>query len=96
MITNNDNAILRELAQKQKDVAELPVMAERTALWYEHNDLKGKRPMVHFEVDTFEHEIMAPLECESEAGNKIEHQLRRILLITNLSEMTALYLIISK
>ena len=79
-IPAHEKAVLRELARRQLEVSRLPVMAERAARWYDHNDLKGGRPMVHFEVDTFEHEIMPPLVCESEAGCTIEHQLRRILL----------------
>ena len=75
-----ERQVLRELAQRQRELASLPVMAERTARWYAHNDFQGDRPMIHFEVDTFEHEIMPPLVCKTEAGRMIEHQLRRLQL----------------
>lgn len=75
-----ERALLRELARRQSELSALPIMAERTARWYEHNDLRGDRPMIHVEVDTFEHEILPALQCVSEAGRIIEHQLRRIVL----------------
>ena len=75
-----DRKVLRELAARQLECAHLPVMAERTARWYDHNDLRGDRPMIHVEVDTFEHEVMPPLACATEEGRTIEHQLRRIVI----------------
>lgn len=76
----NEKTLIRELARRQLEVSQLPVMAERTARWYDHNDLKGTRPMVHVEVDTFEHELLPELVCQTEEGKILEHQLRRILI----------------
>ncbi len=67
---------LRELAKKQLEYANLPIMKEREENWYKHNDLKGEKPMVTFEMWTCEQDLLPPPKCTSEIGKKIEHQLQ--------------------
>ncbi len=68
---------LRELAKRQLEYSRLPVMRKREKAWYRHNDLKGEKPLLHFEARTFENEILPPLKCQSQAGRAIELQLNR-------------------
>jgi hypothetical protein len=76
-ITSEERAYLRELARKQAAYAALPVMAERKALWYAHNTLRGPRPMVVMEMDTFEPDMIPTLRCASPAARDIERNLLR-------------------
>lgn len=45
-VSARDREVLRALARRVRDIAALPVMAERKRLWYAHNAAKGERPMV--------------------------------------------------
>lgn len=71
---------LRELAKKQKEMANLPVMEERRSLWYLHNELKGIRPMVVMEEETFLEEILPKLVCEDPEARWMERQLLKTML----------------
>jgi hypothetical protein len=53
IISASEREYLRSLAQKQREYAGLPVMAEREKLWKSHNKLTGERPMVVMEEDIF-------------------------------------------
>jgi hypothetical protein len=71
-ITPEDRLVLRELAKKQLEYSQLPIMHERAQLWYKHNDLKGERPMVYIEMWTFWDDIAPSFECQTETGRIIE------------------------
>jgi hypothetical protein len=45
-ISQPDRKIIRDLAKQVADVAALPIMAERRAMWKRHNSLHRVRPMV--------------------------------------------------
>ena len=79
-ITPAERAYLRELARKQAEYASLPVMAERTALWYRHNALQGERPLVVMEMGTFERDMLPAPKCASPAAIEIERSLRRPII----------------
>ncbi len=68
---------LRELAKRQLDYANHPIMAERTALWYRHNALQGERPLIVMEMDTFEGDMLPTPRCTSPAAIQIERNLLR-------------------
>jgi len=75
-ISKKDRDRLRELAKKQIEYANSPVMQSRINEWYEHNDLSGQRPMIQIETETFSHEIIPQmLFCESKKAREIEAQL---------------------
>jgi len=76
-ITSEERTILRELAKKQLEYSQLPVMKERTEQWYRHNDGKGEKPMIHVEVRTFEQDIMPEPKCQTDTGRAIELGLYR-------------------
>lgn len=41
----SDKERLRELAKRQLEIANLPVMEERKQAWYAHNSLQNSRPI---------------------------------------------------
>ena len=75
-VTAEDRVYLRELAKQCREYANLPVMAERRKLWYEHNALQGRRPMVVMELHTFLQDILPPLKCVSPVAREIEAELQ--------------------
>ena len=78
MINAQDRQIVRTLAQQVAEVAALPVMAERKALWKQHNGLRPARPMLLVFPEGSWEELLPPsaLQCTSEAGRWIERELR--------------------
>lgn len=80
MVFENEKQYLRDLAKKQKELANMPVMKERERLWLLHNSLQGERPMVVMEENTFLGEILPPLKCESEDGKWMEKKLFQAIL----------------
>ena len=74
-VTAAERTRVRDLAKTFLDYAARPEMAERTALWYAHNELKGPRPMVVFEAWPVLGEFMPPLACQSPLAREIESQL---------------------
>lgn len=77
---SGEREYLRALARQVLEYAQSPQMRAREALWYRHNARKGERPMVVMELNTFAPDIMPPLQCESELGKLIEHQLQEKLV----------------
>ncbi|MFI3214213.1 MAG: hypothetical protein R3Y24_12845 [Eubacteriales bacterium] len=75
---------LRELAKKQLELSQLPIMKERENLWFQHNELKGTRPMVIMEDITFWDEICPTLQCESSLAREIEEELYKNIVIVDL------------
>lgn len=75
IISNRDKDILRELAKKQWDYSQLPIMEKRIKNWTNHNDLNGEKPMIHVELWTFKQDLLPELICESEAARQIEKTL---------------------
>ena len=75
-ISKQDREILRDLARRQAGLAASDVNRERIALWYDHNDGHGSRPMIHLELGTFAHEVISPLlRCSTHAARQIEMNL---------------------
>ena len=77
VISQKDKEILRELAKKQWEYSQLPVMKERVKLWTDHNDLKGEKPPIHIELWTFEQDLLPPLRCEGAAARRMELEIYR-------------------
>jgi len=71
--TNRNN--LRELAKQQAEIAALPIMAKREALWYDLNDGSSKNPLVIMEFHGDRDEIYPPLTCEDPLLRSVERQL---------------------
>lgn len=79
-VSSYEKEYLRELAYKQKKYADLPMMKEREKLWYLHNSLQGKRPMIIMETITFWENICPPLQCKSSIAREIENQLLKSIV----------------
>lgn len=79
-MTKQERDHLRELAKRQLELSQMPVMEERKKLWYLHNELKGLRPMVVMEEGTFLDEILPPLICQDPEARRMERQLWQTIL----------------
>lgn len=79
VVSSHDRAILRELAGRVRGIAARPEMVERRQLWYAHNALKPKRPMVLCFPEGAWTELLPAgvLQCESELLRDWEMNLRR-------------------
>lgn len=75
MISQEERAYLRELAREQLELAQSPLMKEREKLWYDHNELKGARPMISVEEGHYWREIYPELKCTDPLAREIEFQL---------------------
>lgn len=76
IVSNEDRTILRELAKKQMELANQDVNKKRIKEWTLHNNLEGKRPMIHLEMGTFQHEILPQrMQCTGDFARGIEGQI---------------------
>jgi len=80
-ITADERTLLRDLAGRVREAAELPVMAERRELWRRHNRLDPVRPMILIFPEGAWEELLpgSALECEDEQARAFEWELRRRL-----------------
>jgi hypothetical protein len=58
VITKKEIKFLRELAKKQREYSQLPIMKTREKFWTDHNDLKADKPPIHIELWTFEGDLL--------------------------------------
>jgi len=72
MITAKERTRLRELAKKQWEYSQLPVMQERIREWKRHNRCQPGRPLVVMEMGTFWGDMIPPLQCQSPLAREIE------------------------
>ena len=77
-IPASDREILRDVASRVAEIAELPVMAERKALWKRHNSLDRPRAMILVFPEGSWGELLpqSALACEDEAARRTEWSLR--------------------
>jgi hypothetical protein len=78
-VSQKDSTILRTLAGRIREIAALPVMAERKRLWHKHNALKGERPLVLAFPEGAWPELLSEsvCECEDELLRAWEYALRQ-------------------
>ena len=74
-ITKEERHILRELAMRQAEISELPIMTERKKIWYDINDGKAAHPLVVMEFHGMEHEVYPAVKCESQLAQALERQM---------------------
>ncbi|MBC7960999.1 MAG: hypothetical protein H7X94_14155, partial [Vallitaleaceae bacterium] len=75
-LTQQDKAILRELAKKQMEYAHSERNLDNQKEWYRHHRFEKGRPMIHLELWTFNQEVIPKrLRCESAMGRRIEMSL---------------------
>ena len=77
-VTGKDREILRDLARRIAEIAALPVMDQRKALWRRHNSLDRPRAMILVFPEGSWRELLtdADLTCESAEARGIEYGLR--------------------
>jgi len=78
MIKPEERTILRDLAKKVADIADMPIMAKQRKLWKKHNDLKSHRPMMLIFPEGSWGELLphSVLKCEDGTARGIEWSLR--------------------
>jgi len=66
-IPEKNKELLRKLAARSMEIANLTVMAERKKLWIAHNGLKSEIPMILADPECAWEELIptSTLECES-------------------------------
>ncbi len=83
MVTQKDRIIIRKLANRIAEIAELPIMQERQLLWKQHNRLERVRPLILVFPEGGWCELLPPenLQCESETARQIESDLRQRIYV---------------
>ena len=78
VFSSQDRELLRDLARRIAEIAELPIQAERRELWKQHNSLKAVRPMllVFPEGSWVELVPFETLHCEHPVARLFELDLR--------------------
>lgn len=61
METPEERSLLRELAQRYREICERPIQAERRRLWRQQNSLRGERPLIY--VRAFAWSEIPPSRC---------------------------------
>ena len=79
MFSRPDRELLRDLARRVAEIAELPIQAERRELWKQHNSLESVRPMllVFPEGSWVELVPFKTLRCEHGIARLFELDLRQ-------------------
>ena len=75
----NEREYLKDLAKRQLEIANLPVMGERLKKWYALNNAKLYAPLVTVEFNGPQEEFFPPLKCESDNTRDLERQISRII-----------------
>ena len=81
IISKQDRSILIELAKKQLEMSQLPIMQQKIKNWKALNNFQMKQPMILLEMDTFEQEVLPlRMRCEGLAARSIETKLLKNML----------------
>lgn len=81
VISKEDKVILREVAKKQYEYSQQEKNQRRIKEWTDHNSLRGDRPMIHLEMETFSQEIVPQrLRCQGEFARQVETELYKNFL----------------
>ena len=71
----DERAYLRDLAKRQRELAELPIMRQREQMWYDHNEAAGARPMISVEEGHYWKEMAPEMHCTDPLNREMEYQL---------------------
>ncbi|MDH7571651.1 MAG: hypothetical protein QHJ73_18895, partial [Armatimonadota bacterium] len=79
MANQHDRAVLRSLAARVAEIAQLPEMAARRDEWRRHNGLRPGRPMILVFPEGSWSELIPPssLQCQEERYRRMELDLRQ-------------------
>jgi len=78
-ISKEDKIILRNLAEKVKKLASVPIMEEKRELWKKHNMLEKTRPVVFCDPENGWNEIITErqMKCKGKLARRWEMDLRK-------------------
>jgi hypothetical protein len=77
VISATDRALIRELARRWRDLAALPVMADRKRQWTAVHDLRMERPMILVETSSIQGFVDAcELQCRNPLLRAVERNMR--------------------
>ena len=79
-ITPREIQYLRELAKRQMEYAHLPIMEERKQLWYDHNAVMRKKPVVVIEELSFQQDLLPPSQCETPLAKELEYTMQMAIV----------------
>lgn len=81
LVSPEDRDILRDLAEKLAQLAGRPEEAAKRELWFAHNDLKTRRPLLLVDPENGWNEIVTPgvIRCAGELARRWEVVLRKEL-----------------
>jgi len=93
MISPKEKTIIRDLAKRVVEIADLPIMAERRDMWTRHNRLERVRPMILIFPEGCWIEILPhdTLECQNDNARGFEWPLKsRIIQHEDLRDDTVI------
>lgn len=78
MFSMHDTELLRGLARRVDEIARLPIMEQRRSDWFEHNELRLKRPLSVVFPEGSWRELLpeTEIQCEGARARRIERELR--------------------
>ncbi|NLU41765.1 MAG: hypothetical protein GXX08_06150 [Firmicutes bacterium] len=78
MISSGDRAIIRSLAERVREIAELPIMQKRRDMWTRHNRLESVGPMILVFPEGAWRELLpwSSLECSEDKARVYEYELK--------------------
>lgn len=78
-ISKEDRNILRDLAEKLREIADSPKMRETRLLWKKHNMLEKTRPVIFCDPENGWNEIIteAEMRCKGNIARRWEMDLRK-------------------
>jgi hypothetical protein len=81
-VSPEDKAVLRGLAQKVKQLSELPIQEERRRLWADHHSLKETRPLIFIDPERAWFELIphTGLQCRGNLARIWEFRLRKEII----------------
>ncbi len=92
-IPQNERSIVRDLGKQVAEIAQLPVMRERRAMWKRHNSLERVRPMILVFPEGAWREMLpeSELQCSHPTARSVEDYLRgRIVYFNQLHDDTVI------
>ena len=80
-ILDSDLEILRDMAKRQREIAESPLNVERRELWYRHNDLQESRPLVLAEAGIAFNDMVlsSSLQCQEGWARGLERGFQSVI-----------------
>ena len=78
VVDQRDRRLLRDLAGRVAEIANLPIMVQRRDMWRRHNRLERVQPMILVFPEGSWRELLptSELECQGENAREIERILR--------------------